>query len=383
MTDNNKDSVAGFSFGRIELPEIREDRGREWVLYGRDNLYPVELMKLMDSSAIHAAIVQAKATMVAGAGLVLNKLEPDASKEYLDTMEANAAVKIRKLFENPNSNETLHEIVYKIALDWQIFGALSLEITWSRDFTEIARVKHIPAMRVRSGKLIDGEVCEYFYSRDWDKHRQKGYEPVRLPAFSRSNKDEAVQLLYVRNERPDLDYYGSPNYNAAIGWINVDSQMALFHSNNITNGFTPSFVAKFYNPPPTPEAQQFIVNNLKKQFAGAENAGKAIVLFSDGKENAPDIEPIAVTNLDKQFLALGEQVVQQIISGHRVTSPMLLGIALPGKLGYSTELESAYKIFQSTVISPDQVVIEKILTKLLRINGVMDSVSITKFSPLA
>lgn len=383
MTDKTQDSVGGFSFGRVELPEIREDRSKEYVLYGKDNLYPNELMKLLDSSAIHGAIVQAKAMMVAGAGLVLNKLDVEASKKLLDEMEPNQAVRIRKLLENPNSTETLHELVYKIALDWQIFGAISLEITWSRDFSEIARVKHIPVMRVRSGKMCEGDVEEYFYSRDWYKVRQRGFEPVKLPAFSRSNKEEAVQLLYVRNERPDLDYYGSPMYNAAIGWIKVDSQMALFHANNITNGFSPSFVAKFYNPPPTPEAQQFIVSNLKKQFAGAENAGKAIVLFSDGKENAPDIDPIAVANLDKQFLALGEQVVQQIISGHRVTSPMLLGIALPGKLGYNNELENSYKIFQSTVITPDQLVIEKVLNKILRINGVMDSISIAKFNPLA
>ena len=352
--------------------------------YGRDNLYPNELMRMLDSSPLHGSIVEFKTLMVAGAGITLNGLGVQETRDYLNQMEPNAALKIRKLLDTPNSGENLHEIVTKISADWQIFGALAIEITWSRDFSEIARIKHIPVMRVRSGKICEGNVEEYFYSRDWSKFRQKGFEPVRIPTFDRANKEEAVQLLYHRRERADLDYYGSPSYNSALGWINIHSQMALYHNSNIKNGFNPSFVITFNNPPPTPEGKQELINKLKKQFGGAENTGKAVVFWNTGgrPEDAPKIEPVNVSNINKQFTVLQEQVRSEIISGHRITSQQLIGISTAGQLGATQELETAYKIFQATVITPDQLVIEKIINKIFRINGVTDTLGIAKFNPL-
>lgn len=361
------DQAEGFQFSRIELPVVRESRQHEWVDFGEDNLYPQRLMELFDSSAIHAAICVGKAQMAGGAEM---SLAVDPSE--LGPAEFAAWSRVGPMLEEARG---------PLAFDWTVFGAMALEVTWSRDFSHVARARHVPVMRVRAGRLEDGASEEYFYSRDWSRHRTDGYRPVEIAAFDRGDREHPTQLLYVRNARPDVDYYGVPDYQACLSWVQVDSQMALFHSSNIQNGFAPSFVAKFYNPPPSEEAKQFIVSQLRRQFAGAKNAGKAIVLFSDGKENAPDIEPMQVSNLDKQFLAIGEEVVQQIISGHRVTSPMLLGIALPGKLGYSGELEASYRIFEATVIRPARRRVERLLTQVASAAGVTAPVVLSEFNP--
>ena len=47
------------AFAAIETPEIREVRGKDWVYYGKANLFPQELIELYDRSAIHHTAIQA------------------------------------------------------------------------------------------------------------------------------------------------------------------------------------------------------------------------------------------------------------------------------------------------------------------------------------
>jgi hypothetical protein len=126
-----------------------------------------------------------------------------------------------------------------------------------------------------------------------------------------------------------------------------------------------------------------ILNLQKQQFKGADKAGKVITTFSDGKELAPEITPIQVSDLDKQFILIGESCVQQIISAHRVTSPMILGIATSGKLGYSNELEVSFKIFDKAVIAPDRLMLEKDFNIIMAYNGFNERIDLTTFNVLA
>ena len=69
----------------------------------------------------------------------------------------------------------------------------------------------------------------------------------------------------------------------------------------------------------------------------------------------PEITPIQVSNADKQYLALQELLVQNILTAHRVTSPMLMGIKNNTGLGSNVdELNSSANYFLNTVCKPDQ-----------------------------
>ena len=39
---------------------------------------------------------------------------------------------------NANGNETLHEVLKKVAFDFKLQGAFALNIVWSKDRTQIA-----------------------------------------------------------------------------------------------------------------------------------------------------------------------------------------------------------------------------------------------------
>lgn len=383
IVNNPTNLMFNLSYSRPELPLIVEKKNNDWVSFGADNLYPNELLEYLNTSAIHAAIIQSKAKMQAGSGLKVNI-------KRKDPLTVAEEVTLARLKNHPNKENTLEEVITQIALDYQIFGAYALEVIWNSTFTKISEIKYIPVKNIRCGKKKDGEIAEYYYSRDWSKVKQ--YTPTCIPAFNGDSKKEYDkdntynkfnQLIYVKYNRSGLEYYGEPMYQSALAWVKIDSQIGLFHLSNIENGFNPSMTVKFFKKPGSPEEQQMIVNALNAQFQGARNTGKGMVFFSDGKELAPEVEPISVQNLDKQFITVAEQVIQQIISGHSVTSPMLVGVATPGKLGYSNELEKSYLIFDQTVIAPDRKAIEKTLNKVIEACGITGvELEIIPFNPL-
>ncbi len=383
--DNKADSteyyLENIEFSKIEMPSIKIERNKDWVSFGNDNCYPDKLIDYLNTSAIHNAIVLAKTVITSGKSV---KFDGTSFTDYKDTVtNPLQQYNLNHFYNEPSGDDTtLEDFIYLVSQDWQVFGSYAIEIIWSVDFTRIASFRHIDVSKIRLGKMDEyGEVECYYYCRDWKNPKKN--PPVEIYAYDTDDKEHYRQLLYVHRTKPGLEYYGDPGYTSALTWIGVDSQMGQFHLSNINNGFSPSMSIKFYKKPGSPEEKEEIVRGIMKQFSGTRNAGKAMVFFSDGKELAPDVTPIDVANLDKQFLAVADQVVQQIISAHRVTSPMLMGIALPGKLGYSNELESAWKIFDSTVVSPDQKIITKTLNLLARNSGVDAQIEIEKLNPIA
>jgi hypothetical protein len=176
-----------------------------------------------------------------------------------------------------------------------------------------------------------------------------------------------------------MDYFGLPSYYSALKWIKADSLMGEYNLAAINNGFSPSIVFKFFKKP-TPEERRIIVEGIKGQHGGPKNAGKAIFLFSDGKELAPEVQTLDVTNLDNRLLQVADQIVQQIISGHRAY-PQLQGILVSGKLGLSNEMVQSWKIFDTMVIRPETEFILQHFRNALRYNGI-DKLEVKKLVPV-
>ena len=62
---------------------------------------------------------------------------------------------------------------------------------------------------------------------------------------------------------------------------------------------------------------------------------------------------------------MAPQVEQTILTAHRITSPMILGIKTEGQLGGRSEILDSYQLFLQTVIIPIQEQILKALEKIL------------------
>lgn len=345
------DGVEGFSLSQwTDLPRIKEDRNKEWVNYGADNLYPEYLKDMFNSSPTHQAIVKTKAQMMAGDGY-------DVKWDHLTEQEKVNALKI--------IDDVMRDI-NDTTLDFQLYGAFIYEVIWSLDFSKVVEVNRLDPATIRSGKYEEGVVEEYYYSRDWSSHRP---EVVVIPTLDPKNKQDHRQILYVPVQMVSNEYYGEPAYQASMDWITLESQTGLYYKSLIENGFNPSVIIKFFRKPGSLEERSSIVNGLKRSFGGVKNSGKAVVLFSDGKELAPEIMPIDVASVDKQFTVIADQITEKILTGARITTPELFGIAIPGQLG-TGDFGVKVQAFERFVVRPDQIVLEKTINSILKMNGI-------------
>jgi len=347
------------------LPRIIENKNKEWVEYGNDNNYPNFLETLFNSSPTHQAIVNSKALITAGDSITFNENKVMLEQNNL----------LNQMIYFIDGKMTLEELIQLIALDSELYGAFALQLIWSIDKTKIVSVERISPKHIRSGKFEDGKIKEYFYSRNWSDRKE---EISQIAAFDTNDKENLRQLLYVPIALITNEYYGEVSYLASINWISLESQCGEYYKSLLDNNFSPSMIVKFFRKPANNEEKDMIVSGLKESFGGTKNAGKVIVSFSSDKDSAPEITPIDVSNVDKQFLVLSDQIQSKILTGGRITTPELLGIAIPGSLG-GADFASQVEAFQKFVIRPTQKKIEIILNKIFIINGLDINIEIKPY----
>ena len=370
-----KDSIISINLETSTAPIIQEVRGRDYIEYGTDdwkNLYPQFLIDLYYNSSTHAAIINGTSEMIAGEDLIV----PD------DDINLDAYVKLKKFMRNANSKESLHQVIKKVSFDFKLQGAYALHVIWNRERTEIAEVYHVPVERVRAARPNKmGKVDTYFISADWANTRM--HKPYPIAAFNVNDRTAGSQLLYTGLYSPNMDIYHTPDYLAACNWALVDQKVAEFHLNNISNSFSGSYLFSFNNGTPTAEERRQIEQSISDKFTGSQAAGRFVLCFSDDRTRAPEITPLNTADLDKQYLALQELLVQNILTGHRVTSKTLMGI--DSKNGFSSntdELINAANFYLNTVIRPFQLNILDTLQTIFSVNNMDLEVEFVQLKPI-
>ena len=357
-------------------PVIQEVRGRDYIEYGTEdwrNLYPQFLIDLYYSSSTHAAIINQTAEIIAGEDLVC---------EEEDAINLETYVKLKKFLRHANSNESLHQVIKKVAFDFKLQGAYAIHVVWNRERTEIVELYHVPVERVRAGRPNElGKIDTYFISADWGNTRTN--KPYPITAFNVNDRTSGSQLLYTGSYSPNMDVYHTPDYIAGCNWALVDQKVAEFHLNNIENGFSGSYFVSFANGIPTQEERRQIEQSLVEKFTGASNSGKFILTFSDDKTRTPEITPISVSDADKQYLALQELLVSNICAAHRITSKTLMGIdTANGFSSNADELINAANFYQNTVVRGFQLNILNTLQTIFSVNNIDLPVEFVQLKPI-
>jgi hypothetical protein len=360
-----QDIMETINMRNIELPMPKAAKGYDWVLFGPNNSFPMDILEYKNSSSIHDSIIESKTNLIAGAGFLFDVTRELSDKFIVDNW------KLVPFWRK------LDKTFWMVTRDQQTFGYSCFEVIYSMDRTRIVDVNWIDASRIACGRRDEfGSIEDYYYSENW--RDLKNYPARKIQSFD-PNGDDVRQLVFIRYEDNNMDYFALPNYYSALRWIKADAMMGEYNLAAINNGFSPSIVFKFYKKP-TPEERRMNAEAIKQQHGGPKNAGKAIILYSDGKELAPDIDTLDATNIDARLLQVADQIVQQIITAHRA-HPQLLGIQTPGKLGYSSELLQSWEIFDAMVIRPERKLILDAFKQVLVYNG-LSRVSIEPIIPI-
>jgi len=339
-------AVNGAQFQAVELPDIKEVRGKEYMYYGNLNLFPQSLIELYDTSAMHHTCIDAITAGIVGDGIEI------IGDEYVN-----------------QKGETVDEIFEKVSLDYTLYNGYAINVVWNKERTKIAEMYHLPFANVRSGKPNEeDEVEEYMYSADWANLRKYPYQTYKAFDTTDNKGDNASQVFYFYNYTPGNQVYPLPNYVAAMNDISLDAQVSRFHANNIANGLAPSMFVQFRNGVPSPEERRDVYKEIEKTFTGTENAGRFFLAFSEpGKEM--QVTPIDSAN-DDYYLLLEQRISSRILTAHRITSPLLLGIK--DSTGFSSnaeEIKVAYAHFEGTVVEPKRKKIVSGFGYMLRLAG--------------
>ena len=322
-----------------QQPTFTDQSNKDWVFFGEDNLYPLYLDDLFISSSIHGAIVTGTADMIYGEGL-----ECDNKDENVEQW-----LKLKNLFA--------HDALKRAAFDLKLYGNAYLNVIWSQDRSVISKVHHVPASTIRCGKADDNDEVQIFYhSTNWAEAAKTTFTPNPIPAFNTSDRTAASQLVHIKSYSPISFFYGLPDYAAACTYCELDKKIAQFHLANISSGLFPSMVLSFNSGIPTDDERRELERLIYQKFGGASNAGKILMTFNDGQDSAPTIEPFNLSNPHDTYDFLAKQTFQEILSGHRVTSPLLFGLRSEGG-GFGSnadEMRDEYDLYSKTVIEPFQ-----------------------------
>ena len=332
---------------RVNILEKKTD---QYVKFGQYNSFPNDLIELYNNSSIHNTCINAIVDGIVGEGLT-------ADPEYV--------------LENANTtDESWNDVFKKVAQDYKLYGGFAMEVIWNKSRTRLAEVYHIDFSWLRAKeKNYRGQIPGYYVSDEWGENYRYGQAPIDdmpyLPVFNPSTKLEEPKQIYVFNPyRPGQKYYPLPDYVGALRVIDLDTEVDNFHINNIMNGLAPSLmVTTFTNA--NEEEREAIERMLKLQYSGTNNAGNLMYIDVDSPENAPKIEPIPQNGADGYYTTINDMVTQKILTAHRITSPMILGIKTPGQLGGRDETTDAYLLLVNTVIRPFQQNILQVIEDLL------------------
>lgn len=335
-----------------EMPQAIEDKRKEWVAYGEDNNYYWFLIQSYLQSATNNAAIRSISDQIYGEGICIDGKEKDSPE-----------VKELRSFIG-------HRCLKKIILERKMLGQAAMQVIYNKSGNDrkVVKVKHFPINTLRPEKMnAEGVIEAYYYHPNWaEKKRSDSLK--RIPTFG--NSTEKIELFIVKPYLSSYDYFCPPDYSGALPYAELENEIADYLLNETKNSFSGTKVINFNNGVPDIEQRELITRDVKSKLTGSRGQ-KVIVAFNENQESATTVEDISLNDAPSHYEYLANEAMHKILVGHRITSPMLLGIKDSGKgLGNNAdEIKTASQLFTSTVIAPYQDELVDALTEIMELNG--------------
>ena len=367
-----------------------DDTANKIVRYGKDNNFPQELIKAVQSSPIANACVETHAKFLYGDGL------------YFETPtgeETDFSKRLKEIF-----NESVYQ---RICYDMAYFESLGLIMKWDLN-GYLKSVKSQDFSTIRLGiPNKDFEITFAKLSSNWQQEtKDRRYKAVsidlyndietkaKISNFSEQSLYEDFSkwngtLKYIRRYKPGQVYYSQPKYASALKWIYADGQIQNFHANNVDNSFAPAFIVYVpYKLTGEDENGKDMKESLREYIAdrltGADNGGKFAILDGSSKEGSIQIIPFSQSTSHEMYITLSNLIRDHIATAFQVPS-ILAGIQVSGKLGTAKEIADSSIYYQNAVIKHDQNLLMYEMNSLAKLMDGYDgtTISVSNSIPLA
>ena len=333
----------------IPSNEESELRGKDYIRWGENDEYGNFLFKCYSECPILQSIINGTVDYVAGDDIIVNvpTLAYEANKE----------------------GDSFRDVITKIMIDYYIFGNGYMQVVKNRA-GKIAELYWLDARYVRSG--LKNQV--FYYNEDFGKKWGKSKKTVIYPAYMPEGTDAtSVYMFKTPNSRGT---YGTPVWEAAIKPVMTEMGIDTFHLAEIQNNFAGSAVLNFNNGTPTPEQKAEIEKNVAEKFGGAENAGRIMLSFNKGKDNATTVERLQSDDFDSRYNDLAKKTQLQIFTVFGANAN-LFGVPTESNGFNSEEYQSSFKLYNRTRVKPVQRYISGRMDRLFQMQ---DAITITPFT---
>ena len=336
----NKISVAFASIDKtIEqlIPTPTEGEGvRNYITWGRDNNYPQYLYGLFSDVSTLKTIIMGTADYVCGN-------EVKCAKKGFE-------IEINK------KGDTIRELVNLLARDYLIYGGYAFQVIRNR-IGEIAELYYVDFRCLRSSKKND----LFYYSEEYGKKYARTSKTIVYPKFVAEAKDIPTSIVYVSNDKSKT--YPTPRYSGALKACEIERLIDEYHLSSLENGFAGSYIFNFNNGVPDDEQKAEIEKSVNEKFAGASNAGRILLNFANGIQNALKVEKLDTVDFGAKYEATAKRAREQIFVSFQAV-PALFGLMTESK-GFSTEeFEQAFRLYNRTCVRPLQQIIVETFKKV-------------------
>jgi len=345
----NKEDIISVSLSSYTSPKIIETKNKEFVEYGEDNNYFQYLIDRATRSTTNKAILTGISNLIYGKGI--------------DATDAGSKVAEFTTFLTQLRPKDARRII----TDRKILGMASIQVLYKDG--EPYKLEHFPMHTLRPEKKNDdGEIEQWFYHPNWkDYKRSDDLEGIKAFGFGNGKEPEVyIWADYVTGS----EYFTPPDYIGAVPYALLEEEIADYQINDAQNGFSPTTVVNFNNGiPEDQEKRQELERDVKAKLTGSKGK-KVVISFNDDKESQTEVQSIPLNDAPQHYEYLSKECFNKLIVGHRVTSPMLLGIR-DGQSGLGNnadEIKNATLLFENIVIRVFQNQFIDIIKEILNPN---------------
>ena len=358
----HKSNIHILELNAYTAPRVFEERNDDFVSIGDDNNYYQYIIDRYIGSTTNHAILNGVTNFVYGHGLDAT----DSSEKPEQYAQMMSLLKKKDLF--------------RVVQDFIILGEGAFQVTYNNQ-RKIEKLTYFPRQTLRAEKCNEkGEIDAYYYHRDWKEYNRND-KLKRIPVFGTSK--EQNELFIVKKYVVGFHYYSLPSYSASMPYALLEEEISAYLINETQNGFSGTKVVNFNNGIPDKEKQIQIKNDILGKLTGSLG-DKVIVAFNANQESSTTVEDISLNNAPEHYAYLAEECVKKLMVGHRITSPLLLGIRESGGgLGNNAdEIQTATDLFLNIVIKPAQDIIIDALDDLLATNDIALNLYFKTLKPL-
>jgi len=335
---DNKMKISNVQIGLKNMPKLTFTVGNDgYIKYGKNNLYPQELIRLYDEHPEHRAILNRKARYIWGKGL--------KAKNKVDEIKVNAFI------DNFNKKETLNQVGKKISLNTEIFNGQFIEVITNLQGQAI-EMYFLNSANCRLSE--DGEVL--YFSKDWTKNK---YQNEIKEILKWNDKEKQIGSFFI-----DFRYYSATaskinsvypiaQYQSVTEDINTDITISKANSNMVNNGLSMGKIINFFNGSPDDKTVATIDKGIKSTYTGEEGE-PVMIVHSERDDKAPEVVDVTPTDMAERFLYTSKRALKKVFAGHEMASELFNIKFDDSFLSGSPDLLTLQELFVKGYVEPRQ-----------------------------